>query len=633
MKSTFAKAKDGRKTRASDPIRAPRGSTGGRSSFRNRTAISGGNRAETAIWALLALMLAALPFVVSPGGFEKFRLPKDVIFSIGAALIVGIFFAVNGFRRFCKWRSWEALLVVSIGYLLVHGLLVNPEITGWSASWIIAALLFLLVIGRAVPAARHPGLWLVAASATAVNAGLAILQFYGRFPLLAKNTGETLQGRLTPAGFIGDVNNGGFVFGLSALMLLYPLATRERAGLRVYSGLLLVMNLAGLAITQTLSATIAFVGAFVLWLVLHAWWLVRTQENRRKAYGQVAGLAGLVVVVVVLVVLFTGLGDRILLAAAALRDGDATGLTAGRYPVYLITWRMIKDAPVLGHGLASFGVDFFRYRTETELSRLEMIDQPGSFREAHNDYLQIWHELGGVGLLLFLLVLVLPCATALRGALHSKEPKRLYWTCMLVLGLVYSAITALGSFPFRLSLTALFIMLVLAGLRSAASDAEAASSGPAARGWQWRLAGAILAIVVVSYFGVQRWRANVQMGIAAVVLEEAYSSSLSARSKRIYGETALTRLRQAESMSPRLYDNYNLQGSANMLMGYHEAAAQQYERAARYIPSPEILTNQAVALVASGDKGQARELLKRALAYNPNYAPARRASELLEKDE
>jgi O-antigen ligase len=60
----------------------------------------------------------------------------------------------------------------------------------------------------------------------------------------------------------------------------------------------------------------------------------------------------------------------------------------------------------LGHGLGSFATDFFRYRAETDMSRLAMVDQPGAFREVHNDYLQVWEELGVIGLLLFVALLI-----------------------------------------------------------------------------------------------------------------------------------------------------------------------------------------------------------------------------------
>ncbi len=584
---------------------------------------------------LSAILLAALPLVVNPGGLDQFRLPKDVVFGIGTALIAGVFFAANGIRRFWHWRSWEALLFLALLYALVHSLVIRPEVSGWSVVWIAAAAVLLFALSRGVPLSSHPTLWLVLGAVSALNACLAVLQYYGRFPLFTRAGGETLAGRLTAAGLIGDVNTGGFLFGLNALMMLYPLAARKKVGLRVFAGLLFVLNLVGLVVTQTISAMLAFGLAFALWVAFHAWWLVRTHRNVRKAV--VLALSVLVVSmgVILALFLFGGMQSRVGPAWSALLKGDLGPATSGRYPVYQITWRMIKDKPVFGRGLNSFGADFFHYRAETEMSKLPMIDQPGAFRETHNDYLQVWEELGIIGLLLFGALLILPYLEGWRKARKSSDPKTIYWAGMLCLGMVFTAIACLAFFPFRLSITGTCIVLLLAGLRAVAFEQEGEKRPVAVldRSLSWRLAACAVVIVAVTYLNVQRWRADSEMGIASFVLENAYARSLPPQHKRIYAETALARLRRAEALNSGLYENYNLQGSANMLMANHEEAARQYERAARYLPSPELLTNEAAALLATGETQRARALAQTALRYNPNYQNAARLLEYLETNQ
>ena len=592
-------------------------------------------KAEVIVSLLSAVLLATLPFVVSPGGFDQFRLSKNVVFGVGAAVIAGVFFAANGIRRFWRWRSWEGLLLVGLLYALIHSLVVRPEFSGWSVAWIAGAAALLFALSRGVPVSSHPSLWLVLGAASALNAFLSVLQYYGRFPLFTRASGETLEGRLTTAGLIGDVNTGGFLFGLAALMMLYPLAARKNTGLRVLAGVLFVLNLVGLVVTQTMSAMVAFGVAFVLWVAFHAWWLVRTHKNVRKAV--FLSLAALVICFGIILALFVtgGAGSRVGGAWTALLKGDLGPATSGRYPVYQITWQMIKDKPVFGRGLNTFGPDFFHYRADTALSKLPMIDQPGAFREAHNDYLQVWEELGAVGFLLFVGLLILPCLEAWRKAGQSPDPKTVYWTGMLCLGMVFTAITCLAFFPFRLSMSGLCIVLLLAGLRAVATeqDADGRAQVLVDTSRPWRVAACLAAIGVVTYLNVERWRADSEMGIAAYVLEHAYSPSLPQQHKRIYAETALVRLQRAEGLDPSLYENYNLQGSANMLMANHEEAARQYARAAHYLPSPEILTNEAAALLAAGEPGRARVLLKTALRYNPNYQNAARLLEYLETNQ
>jgi len=474
----------------------------------------------------------------------------------------------------------------------------------------------------------------VLGSASALNAVMAVLQYQGRFPLFTRASGETLEGRVTAAGLIGDVNTGAFIFGLCALMMLYPLAGRKKTSLRLFAGLLFVLNLVGLIVTESISATIAFVVAFALWLAFHAWWLVRTHKNARKAALLAGGVLLVSVAGALVLFLSGGIAGRVGPAWSALAQVDLNIAPSGRYPVYQITWQMIKDKPLLGRGLNSFGNDFFHYRAGTDMSKLPMIDQPGAFRETHNDYLQLWEEMGLVGLLLFLALLTLPCVEAWRKAPRSTDPKTVYWTGMLCLGMIFTGIASLAFFPFRLSITGMAIVLLLAGLRAVAFEQEEEIHPPMMLDSRrkWRLAACALVIIVVGYQNIQRWRADSEIGVAAYVLENAYSRSLPDRHKRLYAETALERLRRAEALDPGLYENYNLQGSANMLMENHEEAARQYERAARRLPSPEVLTNEAAALLAAGERERARTLLQTALRYNPNYQNAVRALEYLESN-
>ncbi len=597
-------------------------STGSKAKHRPKAGTT--TKAEVTVSLLSAIFLAVLPLVVNPGGFDKFRLPKDVFFGISAVVIASIFIAANGLRRFWRWRSWEGLALLALFYVLVHSLLIRADIAGWAVIWIAAAALLVFALSRGVPLVSHPTLWLVLATTAALNALFAVLQYYGRFPLFTRASGEILKGRLTAAGLIGDVNTGGFLFGLSALMMLYSLAAQKKPGLRVFAGTLFVLNLVGLVVTQTLSAIAAFGVAFALWVVFHAWWLVRTHRNLRRAVLLVASVVVISAGVMLALFLSGGMGSRVSAAWSAMLKGDLGPATAGRYPVYQITWRMIREKPLLGRGLNSFGADFFRYRTETDLSRLPMIDQPGAFREAHNDYLQVWDELGLIGLLLFAALMILPCVQAWRRAKESPDPKTLYWAGMLCLGMVFVAVTCLAFFPFRLSISATCIVLLLAGLRAVADERENYARSPVLidTGRFWRAVASAVVVIAVAYQNIQRWRADSEMGIAAYVLEEAYARSLRPQHKRIYAETALVRLRRAEALNPCLYENYNLQGSANMLMANHEEAARQYERAARYLPSPELLTNEAAALMATGERQRARALLETALRYNPNYANA-----------
>lgn len=88
-------------------------------------------------------------------------------------------------------------------------------------------------------------------------------------------------------------------------------------------------------------------------------------------------VAGLLVLVLVLALGAAGcLGANLLPASLEVR-----------YEYWRTAWRMIADQPILGIGLGGFGDAFSYYKTPLA----------GEVKEAHNDWLQLWAELGVLG--------------------------------------------------------------------------------------------------------------------------------------------------------------------------------------------------------------------------------------------
>ena len=593
------------------------------------------NGLEPLLFWVAVVFFVLLPFVVSLDGLEKFRAPKD-IFSLAAIPILAAFFLLTrSFRVRFLSRSWEALVGLSVVYIGVHSLLgERPEVglVGFVQIVYFVALLYILI--EFLSPNLQQKLWLWIGAAMALNAVLSIFQYYGLFPLMARPTGELVEGRLNPAGFIGDVNSGGFLFGLSALILLHGVVAREETKIRVLSGLLLLINLAGLIYTRTLTALLALGLALLLWAVLHCWWVLKTQESRKRVWVFLGSVAIIAIVFLGLVLSGPGLRYRIQLVWNQVKSGQLEVATAGRYPIYLLTWQMIKERPWLGYGLNTFKEDFFHHRAGTEFGRgLKLLPEPGSYREAHNEYLQIWEELGLVGLLLFLSIFLIPLAKGIRLFFRTLD----YWVAMLCVGIVYLGFGCLGFFPLHLSVTAAFAVLLFANLRHfQAQERLSLEAVDPSRWLHWRrgLKPVLLlgATVLLLYFQVGKWRANREAGLAAALLNRAVStSSNNLRLQRAIAETADQKLALAEERFPDLYEVYNLREAAAMLLGRHQEAIGYYGRAALYLPSPETLTNLGAAYLAKGQPGVARTNVELALHYNPSYPHAQEALDFIKK--
>jgi len=75
-----------------------------------------------------------------------------------------------------------------------------------------------------------------------------------------------------------------------------------------------------------------------------------------------------------------------------------------RLLIWKTTFNMIKDKPLLGSGIGTFKMNYLNYQAEFLKDNPYYIKYSGKAGEAHNEYLQMWAELGIVGLGLFLLI-------------------------------------------------------------------------------------------------------------------------------------------------------------------------------------------------------------------------------------
>lgn len=592
-------------------------------------------------WGLLpaivtGLALVALPLVFSFTGLDKFRVPKDIVATLLTLAVFPWLWLTRRLLRPVSWFGWEGIAAALLVYVWLHTLLSStPDVSAWSAVYLTIFVALYWVIFSVSDSRFQHLVWLGLAAAGAVNAILTIFQTHGLITglIYAGGQEQVVSGRMNPAGVIGDVNSGGFLFGLLSLVLVAQLVTSARGARQVLILVLLVMNLTGLLYTQTLTATAALSVSLGLWLVFHHWWLLR--HTRKVTRGLVilwavlaVGAAGTLAVAV-----RAGLTERLADVLEQAGRGEWTTVTAGREPVYRLTWRMIQERPLLGRGLNTFGKEFFHFRAETEEGQsVRLIQQPGAFRETHNDYLQIWMELGLPGLLLAGGLFILALAGAWRSVRREPDRKVQYWQGVLAIGLVYVLVSALAFFPLRISLTGVFVMMLFAGIRRhQIGDQVQATGYSSARPLSGALTMAImvLAVVLAGYTEVRRWSANNAMGTGAYLLEQSVVRGLPPQQRRMVADQVLARLAPYTFSPSRWPELHSLRGTAYLMSGRFESAVPAYQAAVAYIPSPELFTNLAAGYLAQQDRDRAREALEMALKYDSGYDKARQAMRAL----
>ncbi|HUV13112.1 MAG TPA: O-antigen ligase family protein, partial [Acidobacteriota bacterium] len=477
-------------------------------------------------------------------------------------------------------------------------------------------------------------IWLWIGAVFGANAVLTVLQFYGLLPQVLDVGGLVIRGRLIPAGLLGEVNSGGFLFGLAALIMVYYLVAEEDNRLRLVALLVLGVNLLGLAYTRTLTAVIGVAACSAIWLVFHHWWLFRF---RRDAARRSLVTLWLFLTIFLAGVLFigreAGLSARLASAWSLVQHGHWSAVTAGRQPVYKLTGSMIRERPISGRGLNSFGEDFFYYKAESEAGQsVRLLSQPGAFREVHNEYLQVWAELGLLGLLLFLSLFAIPVIRSFVMLRDEEDGKRSYWIGILTIGLIFVGIDCLAFFPLHVTVAAFYVVFLLACLRYFQNPSGQESEGDTVLTPGKMLAGVavlLLLTVGVGYFQAKKWAVNRQLEVAAFLLERASAGTFTAAQKRVFADEALSRLEAAEALAPVMPELHNLRGSALMMVGRFPDAIASYQEAAQRIPSPEVLTNLAAAFIADRQFNMAEESVTLALRYEPAYPKALEARNYL----
>jgi len=586
---------------------------------------------------LTALFLILLLFGFSIDGFDKFRFPKNAIFYFMTAVLLSAAILLKGSLsiRF-RFFSWEFLVLCGVAYIGLHFAVSNhPSVSldGFLAVATAATLLGLLI--QLLSPVQLQNVWLVLGASVGINGVFTALQYLGYFPIMEDPGGSLAFGRMNPAGFIGEVNSGGFLFGLVCFPLIFFLVESKKMGLRWFAAVLIILNLVGLAFTRTLTAVAATLVCSLLWLAFHHVWTLRQPGRSWK------DLLVLWIVLILgtigggFVAYRTGLVQRAETVVSQIQEGNWTIATAGRAPVFRLTWEMIEEKPFVGRGMNSFPGEFFRFRTETETGRsIDLLPQPGAFRQAHNEYLQTWAELGIVGFLLLLGALFLPLYRAYVYVRHTAATETTYWVALLSIGLVYTAIGCFAFFPMHVAVCAVPTLLIAAGLRRAtAGESQQPEAAGISREFRFNRRVSILLAVVLS-LGVGavqliQWRANIEVGNAAGLLDRVTGSQLDARRKRVVGEEVLRRLDMAEARSRNFHEIDSLRGTAYFILNRPKQAVESYRRAIRQIPSPELLTNMAAAYMSMKDFEAARKCVRLALAYDPSNPKARQAARFL----
>lgn len=132
-----------------------------------------------------------------------------------------------------------------------------------------------------------------------------------------------------------------------------------------------------------------------------------------------------------------------------------------RLLMWRTTFEMIKDKPLLGSGIGTFKMNYLEYQAQLLKENPNYIKYYTKAGEAHNEYLQMWAELGIIGLGLFLWIFYFIFHTVFNFYKRSKNGEDRLIILGLIAGITCFMIHSLFTFALHVPvLGAIFFIIV-----------------------------------------------------------------------------------------------------------------------------------------------------------------------------
>lgn len=269
------------------------------------------------------------------------------------------------------------------------------------------------------------------------------------------------------------------VFPLILIKLWYDFNDSKKRLLNVISGLIILFCI---LISRTKAAWLGVIISTVILLIFII--KINIKGNAFKKYLWASGIIFLAIIAII-----TGI-SLILPAESNPMLAELSSLTLsnitfkGRELMWLTTFNMIKEHPIIGMGVNTFRLNYQNYQGDLLIKYPEYIPYLGSAESPHNQFLEITSEQGIVGLFIFLwinIVFFKSCIGLIKQTTSDEAHLR---EKMIVIGITAGVaailIHGLVEFPLNLVPNAMLYWLYLGFAMVIQNKQEAGSQKPVA---------------------------------------------------------------------------------------------------------------------------------------------------------
>ena|SRR3989338_1671136 len=341
--------------------------------------------------ALISLTFFALPWYVVR--FTVFGLPTTLLEMVLLATLAVWLLDKARTRNFptlnTQWRAPIGLFLLASIIALFTAPQFLPALGHWRA-YILEPILFALVLIDTIKTERDRTHVIYALAASLViPVAIALYQQMTGLGIPEPFWAAEATRRVT--SIYGYPNALG-LYAVPILILIIPqvIKSESHSVIRLMLALVSCATIAAVVFTRSKGALIALVAGIAVFFLLIA---------RRKV------LAAGALIVIAAIGIFVVKGSFNLRGIATVQGGDSVSV---RLTQYRETWEMLKDHPFTGAGLRGYQTAMAPYHAQKYIE---------IFMYPHNIFLTVWSELGLIGLIAFVWVIIQFC----KISFHSTQ--------------------------------------------------------------------------------------------------------------------------------------------------------------------------------------------------------------------
>jgi O-antigen ligase/tetratricopeptide (TPR) repeat protein len=283
-----------------------------------------------------------------------------------------------------------------------------------------------------------------------------------------------------------------------------------------------------------------------------------------------------------------------------------------RIATWKFTGMMIKDHPLIGSGIGTFKYNTLRYQAEFFAQGENRSLYPHGFADkAHNEYLQLWAEIGIVGLGIFIWLIISYFRFGLKILRRIKDG----YIQGIIIGLMGAMMAVLvdGIFGFPLHLPATIVLFWLAlGLTVAVGlkDETKAQEIKMIRG-----NSNIFRFKPLLYIGIILFTIFLGVTVTRPFVARIYWYYANKEIKNENWDKAIKTYEETLKWDPYLGEIYYGIGNILEIKELYGVALEYFEKTAKYIDSPNLPQDFALIYLKKGQLDKAAINLKQAISY------------------